>query len=84
MQTQALCQHSTRWSVSGFMQLELSIWCMMQRFCSCLTCSCTKHGVPARFLLLRHRLHNLVGVSGLMDQLHMLKPRPATIAELSR
>ena len=30
------------------------------------------------------RLHNLVSVSGLMDQLQLLKPRPATIAELSR
>jgi hypothetical protein len=30
------------------------------------------------------RLHNLVTVSGLLDHMHMLRPRPATEAELAR
>eukprot|EP00798_Chlamydomonas_sp_ICE-L_P009637 gene9637-7550_t len=32
----------------------------------------------------KRRFHNLVAVSGLLDQLHPLKARPATVAELSR
>lgn len=32
----------------------------------------------------KRRLHNLVSVSGLLDQLHVLKPRPATESELLR
>jgi hypothetical protein len=32
----------------------------------------------------KRRLHNLVSVSGLLDQLQVLKPRPATESELLR
>jgi len=32
----------------------------------------------------KRRLHNLVAVSGLMEHLKQLKPRPATVAELER
>eukprot|EP00775_Hariotina_reticulata_P006585 gene6585-6813_t len=32
----------------------------------------------------KRRLHNLVNVSGLIDQLKLLRPRPATVAELTR
>eukprot|EP00879_Flechtneria_rotunda_P023178 GHRR01024504.1.p1 GENE.GHRR01024504.1~~GHRR01024504.1.p1 ORF type:complete len:429 (+),score=116.86 GHRR01024504.1:183-1469(+) len=32
----------------------------------------------------KRRLHNLLDVSGLLDQLKVLKPRPATLAELTR
>jgi hypothetical protein len=32
----------------------------------------------------KRRLHNLLAVSGMVEQLQVLSPRPASIAELSR
>lgn len=68
--------------LTGYLVHELYFWHNAGHMGS------VKHHIqPARHLEhpeTKRRLHNLISLSGLLDHLKLLKPRPATLKELTR